>query len=72
MFEECRVTDVKSVSEFLDRYYKHDRYRGRGADYAAALLKSYESDIAQDGYAFISQWDSVTGRVVSFWPESVR
>ena len=57
-----------SVSDFLDRYYKPDRYRGRGADYAAGLLRSYQDDAARDGWIMISCHDSVTGKIVAYFP----
>ena len=66
MFENNRV-DAESVSDFLDRYYKKDRYHGRGADYAAALLASHEHNFEVNGYDIISRHDSVTGEVVAFF-----
>ncbi|MDX9863227.1 MAG: hypothetical protein RBT34_00325 [Anaerolineaceae bacterium] len=56
-----------SVADFLARYYKTDRYHGRGKEYAAILLASYEKDFAKDGFCFISRHDSKTGQVVSFF-----
>lgn len=59
------VRDVKTVKEFLARYYKPDRYTGRGKEYAAHLLLSHEEDFEKDGYDCISKHDSVTGRFVT-------
>ena len=67
-FRKNRVK-AKSVADFLDRYYKPDRYRGRGAEYAATLLKSYQEDVEQDGWTIISHHDSATGQVVAYFPE---
>lgn len=66
-FLKYKVSDVSSVAEFLDRYYKKDRYTGRGQEYAAGLLKTYEGEFKKDGYTFISHHDSVTGKVVAFY-----
>ncbi len=66
MFEADKVP-ATSVADFLDRYYKPDRYHGRGADYAATLLASYEADFARDGYVIISHHDNVTGKIVAFF-----
>lgn len=57
---------AKSVSDFLDRYYRRERYTGRGAEYASGLLASYEKDFSEEGICWISHHDSVTGDVVSF------
>lgn len=67
LFRSCRVTDVKTVAEFLDRYYRKDRYTGRGTEYAAVLLESHEADFDKFGVDWISQHDSNTSEVVSFY-----
>ena len=59
-----------SVEDFLNRYYKPDRFHGRGADYAAALIASHIKDYQDYGYDFISHHDSVTGEIVA-WAEGV-
>lgn len=51
------------IEEFLDRYYKPTRYRGRGKEYAQALLASHTTDYQTDGYDVISKFDSVTGKM---------
>jgi hypothetical protein len=65
-FREYEVL-ADSVTDFLDKYYRPDRYRGRGAEYAAALLASYEREMAADGWTFISHHDNVTGEIVSYY-----
>lgn len=60
-----------SVADFLERYYKRDRYHGRGEAYAAVLLASYESEAAEKGCCWISYHDSVTGECVSYYPNTV-
>ena len=67
LFKRYAVTEVKTVSEFLARYYKQQRYAGRGEDFASALLKSHEEDFAKDGVDWISRYDSNTGEIVSFY-----
>lgn len=66
-FQEYRVTDVQTVAEFLAKYYKRDRYTGRGAEYAACLLASHTKSFEVDGYDIISHHDSNTGEVVAFY-----
>jgi len=56
-----------SVADFLDRYYKTNRYYWRGVEYAALLLKRYEKEFADQGYVFISRHDSKTGEIVSYF-----
>lgn len=68
LFQDRAVTDVRTVEEFLARYYKPDRYTGRGEEYAAILLASHQEHCNRQGYDFISHHDSVTGRVVAFYP----
>ena len=59
--------EAESVADFLARYYKPERYTGRGEEYAAHLLASHEEHLAEEGYDFITHHDSITGRVVSFY-----
>lgn len=59
---------MRSVAEFLSKYYKRDRYTGRGSNYAESLLRSYQQQADKNGYCFISHHDSSTGEVVSFYP----
>ena len=64
------VVQAESVENFLDKYYKHDRFRGRGEEYANILLKSHQEEYDRRGFTFISQHESNTGRIVSFIKES--
>lgn len=57
------ITDVTTVADFLDKYYKHDRYKGRGTEYAKKLLESFEKEFSEDGETFISCHDSVLGHM---------
>lgn len=69
LFYDCRVKDVKTVRGFLKKYYKLDRYIGRGEEYAATLLTHYLQDFKMDGFVVISHHDSVTGKVVALYKE---
>jgi len=62
-----RTVQAISVQDYLNRYYKKDRYTGRGAEYAAALLKSYEFEYEKNGYVCTSRFDNVTGECIA-WP----
>ena len=66
MFED-RAVQANSIEDFLDRYYKPQRFRERGEKYAAVLIASHQADFDHYGYDFISHHDSVTGRVVSWF-----
>ena len=67
VFEDCKVTDVNSVTEFLDRYYRKDRYTGRGEEYAAVVLASHKKMFELWGMDWIARHESVTGGVVAFY-----
>ena len=64
-----RQHEVKadSVGDFLDRFYKPERYKGRGEEYAETLLASYQEEIKNRGFTFIPKHDSVTGYCVSYY-----
>ena len=66
LFKDCQVSDVATLEEFLNKYYKHDRFHGRGEEYADAITKSRQRDLDEDGIAIISRHDSVNGQVVAF------
>ncbi len=62
------LEQAANIGELLEKYYKPDRYTGRGEEYAKTLLASYEKDYARQGYVLISHYDNITGRVI-YWPE---
>ena len=66
MFED-REVKCASVRDFLYRYYKPQRYIGRGQAYADYLLVAYKNQFNKYGHVFISHHDSVTGRVVAYF-----
>lgn len=55
------------VEEFLDTYYLHDRYKGRGDEYVAGLLASAKEHFARHGYVIISRHDSTLRRAVWYY-----
>ena len=67
LYRNFAVTDVKTIQDFLNRYYKHDRYKGRGEKYAVCLLASHTETLEEHGVDWISHHDSNTGTVVSFY-----
>jgi predicted RNA-binding protein with EMAP domain len=62
---------ASSVADFLERYYQPGRYRGRGEQYAAGLLGSYEREFTELGYCYVSYHDSATGRSVTYVGEKL-
>ena len=56
-----------SIGEFLSRYYRRDRYQGRGEEYAAAVLSSAQEYFEQRGHTLISRHDSVLGQAVWYY-----
>jgi hypothetical protein len=56
------VTDVRTVDEFLKKYYIKDRW-------TPTLLNSYREFYKQFGYCVISKHDCITGEAISFTPE---
>jgi len=67
LFRKYEVKDVRTIEEFLTRYYKQDRYTGRGEAYAKELLNDYKESFAKEGFIIISRHDSSTGSTVSFF-----
>ncbi|NBI07631.1 hypothetical protein [Senegalia massiliensis] len=58
---------AESLIDFMNTYYKRDRFYGRGKEYAKSLINSYKQELNQNGYVFISQHDNITGEVVSYY-----
>lgn len=65
IFGFCAV-QAESVEDFYNRYYRHDRYKGRGEDYAAAVLASGKADMRTFGVTIVDSKSSVTGCTVAF------
>lgn len=70
-FRKYQVKNCKTIEEFLEKYYKHERYQGRGEKYAESLLNNHKEVFLQEGVDWISHHDSVTGQVVSFHEEYI-
>lgn len=68
LFSTCSV-GATSIEDFYERYYRHDRYHGRGDDYVEAVLASGREDIAKYGVTAVSSKDSVTGATVAWIPK---
>jgi hypothetical protein len=60
------VTDVSGSDEFLEKYYKPERFTGRDKETEIALRSSYKEELEKEGYTYISHFDSVRGKVVVF------
>lgn len=60
--ERCdiRVVEAKSVSDYLDRYYKRERR-------SPILLDKYEEEYIREGYVHTSHHDNVIGAHI-YWP----
>lgn len=70
MFRKYAIEDCDTLEEFMDKYYKHERYKGRGEIYAHSLFMSNRIHLLETGYVIISHHDSVNGRIVSFYPQN--
>ena len=55
------------IADFLDTYYRHDRYKGRGEEYAAAVLSSAQRYFEQHGHTLISRHDNTLGQAVWYY-----
>lgn len=64
--------EANSVADFLNKYYRGDRYIGRGKEYADVLLAHYEQDFKNDGFVWISKHDSTTGQIASFYKANYK
>ena len=71
-FKKYKVEDCELLEEFMDKYYKHERYKGRGKEYAYNLFMSHRDYLLKYEFDFISKHDSITGRVVSFYPQQLH
>ena len=58
--------EADSVEDFLKKYYKPERYTGRGKEYAQYLLQKYNKELEEQGYCFISPHDCVMGRAAVY------
>lgn len=66
-FKKYQVGDCKTHDEFMNKYYKHDRYKGKGEEVVKHILEHHRSDFLKDGLDWISKHDSTIGQIVSFY-----
>lgn len=62
-----QIVKARSVKDYLKKYYKRDRYTGRGKEYAQSLLESYQEEYKKRGYIVTSHHDNVVGEIIA-WP----
>lgn len=72
LFSKYIVKDCDSVETFVEQYYKHERFRGRGEEYAKLIIASQKEDLREDGICIISHHESVTGEIVAFIPKQIK
>lgn len=51
----------KSVEEFLEKYTKYERHKGRGVEYANERILTYKKELVNNGFTFLSRHESITG-----------
>lgn len=57
--------------DFLNRYTRPWRGRERGDDYQAARVEATYEHLEKLGYCMLSRHDSVTGEIVTWYPQKV-
>lgn len=71
LFQNYIVKDCSSLDEFLEKYRRHDRYKGRngkdwGYNYSDLIFKSHFDELEKEGITTISPYESNTGKTVAF------
>lgn len=56
-----------SLKEFCDQYHRPGAYHERGEKYMQADYQSHKEELERDGFTFIPQGSSTTGRIVSYY-----
>ena len=69
LYEKFKKYEVMAdnVEDFLEKYTKYNRHRGRGLDYVKCRINSHKEELEKYGYTFITHHDSKTGEVVSYY-----
>ncbi|MGL5328571.1 MAG: hypothetical protein ACRDD7_04825 [Peptostreptococcaceae bacterium] len=67
VMKKYEVKDVATVEDFHNKYHKHDRFKGRGKEYANIVIESSYEDLKAYGYTLITKHDSTTGEQVTFY-----
>jgi phage terminase small subunit len=70
--KEYQVTDVNTIEEFCNRYYKYNSFKGRGKEHMEYVIKSDYEEIKRFGYCMITHHDSITGEIVTFYPKEIN
>jgi hypothetical protein len=66
---KARAVPAESIESFLQMYCKPERYNAkRCRGYTEGLIEHNRANIVQFGYTFLSEHDSITGQVVSYFP----
>jgi hypothetical protein len=60
--------EASSVSDYLARYYKQDRYKDIESFAPGDLLRSYQYDYEVFGFVHTSHYDNITGEWIC-WPQ---
>ena len=56
-----KFVEAESVKDYLNRYYKKDRFTD-------TLLSSYEEELAKYGYVCTSHHDNILGEFIGWKP----
>jgi hypothetical protein len=54
------------IKKFLTKHYRHDRFFGRGEDYANCIINSHVEDLINSGIGCISRFESNTGSALFY------
>lgn len=65
--KKYNVTDVKTVKQFCDKYYRYDRYKSRGKEYIKDCQRYHQKEFETNGFTMLSSKDSNTGNIVTFF-----
>jgi len=68
---EEAVTDCTDVYEFAYKYRKPERFTAQGESHVQAIIGSHLRDIEMKGYTSISRHDNITGRFITYVPQSI-
>lgn len=71
LYKKYAVTDCNDLNEFLEKYRRHDRYKGRngkdwGLNYSELIYQSHIDDLEKYGITTIAPTESNTGKTVAF------
>lgn len=70
IFKDKLINDhsIKTIKDFVKKYYKHERLGARGEDYENTVIKSHEETLEEHGIDWIGKYESVTGQAVAWRP----